>query len=261
MKIDLGGEIRKTCAVCGMNYIPSNSEDAALHKRFHGSNVGGVDLPKAFLSYVGTNYVWSGEGGSCIVALNRRDSLAARNVARRVLNVVNAELSAVDIEDDKLWSQIDVPDKQRTDSSADSSAAKRGPIKTSTCDRFKVYLYIHGCKCVGLCLAERISRAAKVVNGTESGITRPAAGAPTSSSIAVAEDMDPAVLGISRIWTSRSHRGNGIARSLLDCAADSFLYGLRIEKDLVAFSQTTESGGRLARCWFGMEYGWRVYVD
>ncbi|KAJ5110803.1 hypothetical protein N7532_001338 [Penicillium argentinense] len=32
MQIDLGNEVRKTCATCGMEYIPSNTEDAALHK-------------------------------------------------------------------------------------------------------------------------------------------------------------------------------------------------------------------------------------
>ena len=43
MQLDLVGELRKKCKTCGMEYIPSNSEDATLHRKFHAMNVGGVD--------------------------------------------------------------------------------------------------------------------------------------------------------------------------------------------------------------------------
>jgi hypothetical protein len=34
-----------------------------------------------------------------------------------------------------------------------------------------------------------------------------------------------------------------------------------VDKERVAFSQPTESGGNLARKWFGRQSGWHVYID
>ena len=72
---------------------------------------------------------------------------------------------------------------------------------------------------------------------------------------------DIALLGISRIWTSKSHRRKGIASALLDCARGNFFYGVEVPKEIVAFSQPTESGGYLAEGWFGEKTGWHVYSE
>jgi N-acetyltransferase len=34
-----------------------------------------------------------------------------------------------------------------------------------------------------------------------------------------------------------------------------------IAMEMIAFSQPTESGARLARKWFGKESGWHVYAE
>jgi len=80
-----------------------------------------------------------------------------------------------------------------------------------------------------------------------------------SSSISVSTTADIALLGISRVWVSKSHREQGLAIDLLDCARNNFFYGVEAPKDLVAFSQPTDSGGRLAERWFGSQAGWHVY--
>jgi N-acetyltransferase len=81
-----------------------------------------------------------------------------------------------------------------------------------------------------------------------------------SSSISVGTVAEPAMLGISRIWTSNLFRKHGIATKLLEVARSQFLYGMTIKKEQVAFSQPTESGGRLAKKWFGQREGWHVYT-
>jgi len=82
-----------------------------------------------------------------------------------------------------------------------------------------------------------------------------------SSAVTISDEAKPATMGVSRIWTSASARRNGVARKMLNCATDNFLYGMRLSKKTVAFSQPTESGGSLARRWFGKECGWLVYCD
>ena len=90
-------------------------------------------------------------------------------------------------------------------------------------DRFKAFLYLVDERCVGLCLAERIHCSAKVLPASSSaakdkeGVEIPPSNAITiaprstddavrSSSISVSTAKDAALLGISRIWTSKSYR-------------------------------------------------------
>jgi hypothetical protein len=263
MQLDLASESRKACKTCGMEYIPSNAEDSALHRKFHAMNVGGVDFTKATTERLRKNQVWSGGDGSFVAVIGRRDALALRNRTSDVLKVVNTDLGAVPISDEDLWSQthlldadtIQAPDSKPTEDSQDQS-------RPTPVDRFKTYLYIQGQKCIGACLAERIWKAYTVLpQDGASAQTRELPSQIKSSSISISATTTPALLGVSRIWTSNQHRKQGIATRLLDCARSDFFFGLSVEKAKVAFSQPTESGGNLARRWFGCEDGWCVYID
>ncbi|KAF2827256.1 hypothetical protein CC86DRAFT_445285 [Ophiobolus disseminans] len=257
MQLDLASETRKACKICGMEYIPSNAEDAALHRKFHAMNVGGVDFTKAIVERLRKKQVWSGGDGSFIAVIGRKDALALRTRTSDVLKVVNTDLAAVPISDEELWSQTSLLDKEpaRAKNSCTPEVAK-SKSKSASVDRFKTYLYIRGQKCIGACLAERIWEAFTVLSQEDaSAETRQLPSENKSSSISISIDTTPAMLGISRIWTSNQHRKQGIASRLLDCARSDFLYGLTVEKEMTAFSQPTESGGNLARRWFGSEAG------
>ena len=260
MQIDLGGEVRRTCRQCGMEYIPSNKEDAALHKDFHAMNLEGLDLGKAFLKDEGIKRIQSkhGSDGETTVVVDRRNALAARNKVKKVLSIVNAELSAVEIHDDQLWGGLPQNASNSLNLVTETRNAKtRGPDKRK--GRFKAFLYLVGDKCVGFCLAEKIIAAYQVIDPQAEDETSRVVSTTKNSSITTSTTADAALLGISRIWTSKSHRGQGIAFELLDCARGNFFYGMEVPKDLVAFSQPTESGGRLAKRWFDAETGWHVY--
>ena len=261
MQIDLGGEVRKTCRICGMEYIPSNKEDAALHKEFHAMNLGGVDVGKPFLKDEGIKRIPL-EGRSereTMVVVDRRNALGVRNKIKRVLEVVNTELSAADIQDDQLWGGLPPnasnPLKQVMET---RNAKSDGPDKRR--DHFKAFIYLVSDKCVGFCLAEKIVAAYQVVDPQADHQITKVSSTARSSSITASTTADAALLGISRIWVSKSHRGQGIALELLDCARNNFFYGMEVPKDLVAFSQPTDSGGQLARRWFQAEIGWHVYT-
>lgn len=243
--------------MCRMEYVPSNVEDAALHKKFHAKSVGGIDITKTLIAKMKENQIWTGADGSFITVIGRKDSPAFRNKAVEVLNVVKTELAAVSIPEETLWSQISVPDKP-----GPRPLEKSGKRSSPTSDRFKIYLYIRGTKCIGACLAERITEAFIVLGGDDaSDQTDGPRTDLQGSSISVSNAPEAAVLGISRIWTSNLHRKSGVATTLLESARSDFLYGITVPKEQVAFSQPTESGGRLARKWFGRRSGWHVYVD
>ncbi|KAL7268200.1 hypothetical protein RUND412_009188 [Rhizina undulata] len=243
LTIDLGQSIRTSCHLCGMSYHPSFRDDEVLHKRFHAKSVGGIDfLLKS--SSVPTWESTSVEGGGekeYILRIDRKSSASEKRKAREVLEVVDSELSAAEISDDVLWSEF-----KSTVGNGDGG------------ERFKIFLYIFGKKCVGLCLAERIENSYRVLeshsNTAHSDSTKFTEFLklnPKGSSISISPTAHSSILGISRIWTCSSHRRQGIAKKLLDAARKNFIYGMEINKSLVAFSQPTESGGLLARRWFG----------
>ncbi|KZF21783.1 hypothetical protein L228DRAFT_283913 [Xylona heveae TC161] len=370
MQIDVGIETRRTCKACGMDYVPSSAEDDALHKRYHASQLGdGIDFGKGSTKWPESNRIWESAQFSAkasaerstglrqnstvdyVVVVDQRSSFAEKRKARKALDIVTSELSAVSIDERTLWgtSKKETPSscgrrpmgfandmcsaETSTDptelSSSDSEQALESIIGG---DRYKIYLYMSGDKCVGLCLAERIAGAYQVLDGQDevvpqkqetcSKLPTPIPSSPTtnaksslasaisradiqqssndmsreeitppilprdleeqhsdpspnsagpespkrvitskSSSISISAKPTSAVLGISRIWTSRSHRRHGIAATLLDCARDRFIYGMKIPKDLIAFSQPTESGVRLAENWFGKDKRWHVYRE
>ncbi|KAL8868939.1 MAG: hypothetical protein Q9174_004647, partial [Haloplaca sp. 1 TL-2023] len=264
MQIDLGGEVQKTCKTCGMEYIPSNREDAALHKEFHAMNLGGVEVGKRFQTSKDMKKAYPRDkkwlnAAEDMVVVDRKSPQWARNKVRKILEVVNMELGSAEIRDEELWAASPV----QPESVGHSTKKKKGndePEKMG--DRFKAFLHIDGEKCVGLCLVEKISGAKKVVD-SESNEVQKRANEPglRSSSICVSKKLGIALLGIARIWTSKSHRGRGIAQDLLDAARVNFFYGVEIKKEMVAFSQPTESGGRLAQRWYGQKSDWLVYGE
>ncbi|KAJ5299389.1 hypothetical protein N7476_010946 [Penicillium atrosanguineum] len=241
MQIDLGNEVRKTCTTCGMEYIPSNSEDAALHKKFHEMNSTGVDLGKAFMRANASRWVYEAtrfdEG--YVVIVDRKASPSAKNQAKRVLEVVNKELSSPEIEDELLWGQTEPPKDKKED----------GEDKV---DRYRVFLHMKDSRCVGLCLTERIWESRPVAQEEPNG---------NNSSVSVRDEVHPAIVGVSRIWTSGASRRKGIALDLLDCVVSNYIYGMEIPKDQIAFSQPTESGKRLAHKFFEEEETWHVYNE
>lgn len=259
MTLDLGAETRKTCRECGMEYVTSNPDDVAMHRMWHDKDDGGVDLGKAFQK--GSAMRWAYEVPhieGIVVVVDRKTSTPARLQVKKALDVVGRELSSVPITEEVLWSQKSLINKGAINGKGvkQSDAEERNDHRS---DRYKVFLHIKDGKCVGLCLAERITEG-RPVKASEQKEVNGNAAAP-SSSITVHGTSRPAVVGISRIWVSKTFRRKGVATNLLDCVMNHFIYGMEIDKEEVAFSQPTESGGQLARAWFGDASGWLVYNE
>lgn len=253
LQIDAGINVRRSCSLCGMEYVPSNAEDADLHDKFHSMNAIGIDLGKAFVRANASRWVY--EAARCdegyVVIVDRKASPSARAQAKKVLDVVNRELSSPPIDEATLWSQVEPPKRLR----------KNG--KKEETDRYKVFLHMKDSKCMGLCLAERIWEAQPVKLDASNGSGGIVVDGEQhrGSSISVLDKYDPAIVGVSRIWTCGSARRRGIAMDLLDCVISSFIYGLDIPKEQIAFTQPTESGIRLAECFFGVGEPWHVYNE
>ncbi|KAF2219829.1 ESCO1/2 acetyl-transferase-domain-containing protein, partial [Elsinoe ampelina] len=241
MQINLGSNLQKTCKDCGMTFVRSDPGDVALHNKYHTRNMDGVDLGKAFRKWADTNALWKGSEGRLMVVVDGVCKSFEKRKAREVLDVVQTELGAVDIPDCDLWAVEEHGEEEKDG----------GP-------RYRALLYMAGPSCVGLCLSKRIGEAREVMcTITEDGIED----RRHEEALAVADESRTADIGISRIWTSKSHRKEGIGTALLDCVARSLNVDRSVQKEKIAFSQPTTSGTALARKWFGKQYGWLIYVE
>ena len=305
MQISLGQEVQKKCKTCGMEYIASSAEDRRLHEKYHKQNTQGYDVGKAFVQRARPYSTFEGlRLGDTICALDCLDDFSRKRRGQDALEVVQRELGAVEIPERAVWD------------------AGRHSLPTQP--DYKAYLYVRGTKCIGVLLVQKIKEAYRVVEPVASSIhsetrqqeehnrrgsarlaleARQQAEAERLQELGkqplqLSQDPTPAVLGISRIWTSPSHRHQNIATALLDAAfkahneradqhaeskaaleadptmpvqnvlalwaridAESPVIKRLESKEDVAFSQPTEAGTRLARRWFGKMFGWRVYVD
>lgn len=286
MQISLGQEVQKRCKTCGMEYVPSSPEDRKLHDKYHRHNTEGYDVGKDFVRNAREGTVFEvGKKGDVICLVDCNDKTGRKMKAQAVLDIVQRELGAVEIDEDDIW------DAKKRDAS-----------------RHKSYLYLRGTKCLGFLLVEGISEARQNVAPDKSApaqerdttIKKPRSSNAASalrrkreaaveeleqsalSPIELSKESVEATLGVSRIWTSSRHRHQHIASSLLDTALRLHMQTIgqqshttslpsaeprnrghfsALDKDNVAFSQPTESGARLARRWFGKAYEWKIYVD
>jgi N-acetyltransferase len=328
MQLHLGQKIQKRCKECGMQYVSSSAEDRELHAKFHKQHTEGVDVGVHFAETApaGTGIgrrVWDvvGEGkeGDKIVLVDCFDKKPRRRKGQEVLEIVQRDLGAVEIAEADIW---ETPKDDKAE------------------PRFRSFLYVREGKCVGFLLVERITEAFEVLppkiplldkavakhtppSEEPSAKKKPSALAAlqarklaaeaertqkqaalevaTKKPLVLSETKASAILGICRIWTLPSHRGQGVAISLLDTAVrwhngrvkcmeqelvatkqkaefetvdskalaqkiaglEEKMSGLkRIErKTQVAFSQPTAAGTKLARKWMERMSGWCVYVD
>lgn len=263
MQLSLGQKTLTRCQACGMEYVPSSAEDRKMHEKYHKQNTEGYDVGEIFVDRTCPGRRFWGRGGDMIIVIDVGEYKYRQKKAQAALDIVQRELGAVPIPEDEIWKLDDVVQP-----------------------RFRSYMYIRDTKCIGFLLTECISEAHEVLKpDIREGLKETKAGKALtalrarkemiaqemqfslSQPIKVSESKVPAVLGISRIWTSPLHRKQNIATALLDRA---MIYHYNLEnavnktqlvllKDQVAFSQPTDSGSRLARKWTGKAYGWKVY--
>ncbi len=288
-----------------MSYVPSSDEDRKLHTKYHKQNTEGYDMGKDFVSKARPYSVYPGAdhtGWAC--AIDCHDKWGRKGKAQGVMAVVQREMGAVEIPEDEIWD------------------LKKADPRLCFDPIWRTYLYVKGGKCVGFLLVQAIEEAFGVEEPVDElpSMAKTAAvktGETASTALAslkarqqaaternerlskrplqLSKHTHPAKLGIARIWTSPTHRGQNIATTLLDAAIEHWNDQVRLtkegkervrrestlppesrrimdelagpprerieSKDEVAFSQLTEAGRRLATRWFGKGWGWGVYMD
>lgn len=267
MQLSLGQKIEHTCKDCNMVYVLSSAEDRKLHEVFHDRTQRGCEVGPEFVrrSTVDDTYRVSARtrqtvNEDIICRVTRTQPKWRLKHARAVLDIITSSLGACIIPDQELWAE------------SNSTPALNGA--------FEMLLYIRQGRCIAALVLEGLThevrkfmRPANKTNHPNSAVGLDAL-ARLRARRAAEKALDPkawqpseetyhAIIGISRIWTAPACRGEGLATSLLDCVYHRLLKSSAVDDrsriKSIAFSQPTEAGIRLARKWFGQQYGWYVY--
>ena len=280
-----------------MEYVPSSAEDRKLHDRHHRQNTEGYDVGGNFVRQAPPDTVFEGRReGDAICVVDWTCTPARKKKGQAVLEIVQRELGAVEIPEREVWGR---PPDDSEDFDACKFRAYLY-IRGSKCVGFLLEQGISEAYRVVEPPSDPPSQA-EMSNATGALSALQArqrvAASKQNQPIEFSKSTSPARMGISRIWTSALYRHQNIATALLDTAfeqhdaRDEFVRKAKVKageatlrrsggkeapverdaatpvrkkmksKELVAFTQPTAAGARLARRWFGRVYGWGVYVD
>ena len=199
------------CPKCEMPYSPNSTRDIAAHKSFHDLVLKGRKWQKKWGVAVlpASNEITSSIHSSHItegIFKVRPDNLQEVNAMMEIMTMVNNELHAPQ-DENTFWMEEDI-----------TGAA---------------FVYVKGDRAVGAVTMEGLddTRGRWMIYRSQK---------------IVPKVLPKFELGISRIWVCRTQRGKNIATKLLEAARSNTIKNRVVSKQLVAWSQPTDAGGKLA---------------
>ncbi|GAV55394.1 hypothetical protein ZYGR_0AV00250 [Zygosaccharomyces rouxii] len=217
------------CTKCGMTYSPSVIDDTTTHKNYHEMHLKGKKWPSTWGSGIllksfndstsltppsSSSKMGISNSKDERIVMVRCDHQTEVRTTIHILDIVNSELHAPHNENE-FWCQPN--------------------------SNGKAFLYVKDDRAVGVLTVELLKpeRCRWMVYEDSS----------------IVEGVEPRfILGISRIWVCRTQRNKGIATKLLEAARSNTIYGKTIEKWAMAWSQPTDSGGKLASHYNGVRH-------
>ncbi|ANB12796.1 Eco1p [Sugiyamaella lignohabitans] len=113
------------------------------------------------------------------------------------------------------------------------NAPPENPYWRTRSEQGAAFVYVKDKRATSLLIVERITQA-YVMDAATGQLT---------------DKIQPAIIGVSRIFTVKECRSLNMASKLLDSCLSNFIYALSVPKNRVAWSQPTASGLKLAQRW------------
>ncbi|MBW0529957.1 hypothetical protein O181_069672 [Austropuccinia psidii MF-1] len=261
------------CKECGMSYVIGVSEDVELHKKHHKQVVGGLEWafdedPKSECKVVWRNEAEINDERIVKLSLDPMSLKKAKykHQVEKILSMVNYSLGAQELSFKQLQASslyLFIGDPQ-SPSKSNSQVNKRLKLNPKTTRKTKSVVK-------AVCIAARIEQAFSIVKRTvpsdrdSNESQRLLRFGDAASELYCSPKPQKALLGIHRIWTSPNHRRLGLAKKLLNSVAMTCIYNLPIQqhqdrRKLIAFSQPSESGMKLAMNWFQSNF-FNIFLD
>lgn len=213
------------CTECGMTYSKQSHHDILIHTKFHELSIKGKKWSKKWGQEVCVH-----EPEANLTPALSQDNFSPENdkivmirpnhsnevnATLEIMALVNNELNAPH-DENKFWSEQE--------------------------NLGKAFVYVKDGKAVGAVTMEILAN-----NRGRWMIYK--------NKIIVQNSRPQFKLGISRIWVCKSQRLRGIARKLLDTARQNTIRGEIVPKQLVAWSQPSDNGGKMALRYNSVKHG------
>lgn len=239
-----------TCAVCGMMYTRSSEEDMAAHSAYHRK----FELGVRFTGWKQERIIrlfGESEQGARVIQLRAGDRPAHLQKFGQLKEVMDAEMGFV------------APSGGSPSSSSSSSASHQGanPLREAAGELAYISISATG-TAVACAIVQRISVGFPVASHADAaavGDTSPGMHAPeTSESLVCSTSPQPCSLGVKQMWVHSSHRRKGHMSRLLDVIRANYTPGRMVEKEELAFTQTTPDGKQFAVHYCGTKH-YKIY--
>ncbi|KAK9457489.1 ESCO1/2 acetyl-transferase-domain-containing protein [Dipodascopsis uninucleata] len=219
--LSLGQTQRTTCTQCGMSYMTYSEDDVRIHKKFHSRAIEGVEvtITNSKDSLVCTRIMHDRTGCKVIHEIH----------AFTKLNVTKSVQRAVDAVVELCNTELSAP-KERVRAWKDPNAKAYACLERRPGGKLVI---------IGILLAER----------TKEGFFMSATTGRLVKHNGIDEKIN-LIMGISRIYVVHKSRRRGVAAAILDSACQDFIYGLNVPRNMVGWSQPSDSGCKLALQWF-----------
>ncbi len=221
-----------------MQYNTTLAEDRRSHEKYHN---GVIKAKQSKTVPTGVNLMdkYVGNARHLIRVIDQRGSGALKQGAEKALEATRHDLGGWIFSPQKLWAEITNPHNKKDPN----------PVP-----HYKIYLYLINLQVVGLVLAERIARGGAYHHGPviiDDNDGTHSLGVPEhvgQEQEFIYGDVEyKCYMSIDRIWTRRDLRRKGIATLLVDYARQSFVPGLSLSKEQIAFSRPTSAGREFAK--------------
>ena len=219
---------QSVCKECGMLFMESSEEDVKQHDA------------------ICKDYK---EGVVCLGWKNER-SVSTLGADERILEIRPGDAPS-------HWRKVEQV-KDIVDKSMGFAQSSRKKEDDEANAGMTCYLYIAKRRVVGLLVVKRIHRAYRL-HEPGSGANKVEEDKKTMGAkrgddgISRSLKSTKAILGVHQIWSHGSHRGRGIASSLITAARDNLVFGMMVPAELVAFSSPTDEGLRFAKRYVGTD--------
>lgn len=229
-RLQIGSRTKLTkCTKCGMTYSPSLIDDATTHKNYHELHLKGKKWSanwgsEVSLSFYDDEMLPTPPSSSYKVGMSRNKDDHIVMIRSDHPTEVRNTISILDIVNDELHAP-------RNENEFWCRPNSDG----------KAFIYIKEDRAVGVLTVELLTpeRCRWMVYEDRT----------------IVNSVHPRfIIGISRIWVCRTQRNRGIGTRLLEAARMNTIYGRMIEKWEMAWSQPTDSGGKLASYYNGVTH-------